>query len=101
MPRAATAAGRRGLNNEPSGAWTCIGRMKPALLGASELMIARMAKYTADFANESVELIAPLTCGELPVRSTSSSSPLTCSVTLTVTGTFGVMPSSSSWSVQV
>src|SRR3972149_1660512 len=85
-PRAATAAGRRGLNRQPSGAATRIGRMKPELFGASDSMIARIAKYTADRAKDNVELIAPLTCGELPARSAVSSSCATRSVALTVTG---------------
>ena len=69
--------------------------MKPELFGASESMIVRIAKYTADLANDSVELIAPFTCGDVPARSTVSSSPFTCNVTFTGTGSPAVMPSSS------
>ena len=80
---------------EPSSAFTVIGRKNPALFGASEDITDRSAKYTADFTNESVQLIAPATCGELPAKSNITSSSRTSTATRIGTGQSGCTPSSS------
>ena len=73
---------------EPSSAFTVIGRKNPALFGASEDITDRSAKYTADFTNESVQLIAP-------AKSNVTSSSRTSTATRIGTGRSGCTPLSS------
>ena len=65
-PRAAQAPGARGLRIDPSSALTATGRKNPELLGASDDITDLNAKYTDDFTNDIVQLMAPCTCLELP-----------------------------------
>jgi hypothetical protein len=43
-----------------------------------------LAKYTAERANDNVELIAPLTCGELPARWSTINVTRMCSLRVSV-----------------
>src|SRR5262245_10651258 len=66
-PRAAQAPGSTTFAIVPGGAITSIARNTPSLLGIPGGSTDRMAQYVAAFVNDRVLLIAPFTCGELPV----------------------------------
>src|ERR671923_2544826 len=85
-PRAATGAGVTQLVKLPSGAITVSGRKYPALLGMLGSRIERMQAYRHDFVQDSGALMAPLHCGEVPVKSALSASPLLLSLTWMVMG---------------
>ena len=61
-------------------------------------MIERSAKYTADRTKDSVQLMAPRTCEELPAKSKTTSLPRTSTATRMGTGSSRITPSSSRWS---
>ena len=70
-PRAAQAAGSTPLPTVPGGQITSIARNTPSLFGIPAGSTDRTPVYDAAFVNESVLLIAPLTCGFVPVQSTT------------------------------
>ena len=73
-----------------------VGRARRVVASSTQ----RTLRYVADFANETVLLMAPRTCGELPVKSTVRSSSWTVTVTLIGIAS-SVKPSPSMWSVKV
>src|SRR5262249_61057690 len=75
-PRAAQAAGSTALPIVPGGQITSIARNTPSLLGMACGNTDRIAQYDAALVNESVLLIAPLTCGLVPVQSACMAPPL-------------------------
>src|ERR671935_1269087 len=67
-PRAAQAAGSTPLPTVPGGQITSIARNTPSLLGMPGGSTERTPVYEAALVNESVLLIAPFTCGLVPVQ---------------------------------
>src|ERR1700687_601324 len=69
-PRAAQAAGNTPLATVPGGQITSMARNTPSLLGMPGGSTERTPVYEAALVKLSVLLIAPLTCGLVPVQST-------------------------------
>ena len=99
-PRAATGAGGTGLAIVADGMRTSTARKKPEFVGMSVRMRQRRHAYTADLVKEATQLMAPATCGAVPVKSTDSALPATSTVTVIGIGP-GSIPSSSSTSVKL
>ena len=86
MPRMDEAAGMTPLTTVPGGATISRGRNMPAVLGISSRSTDRTHRATTEDVKESVLLMAPLTCGAVPVKSARSSSPATVISTCKRTG---------------
>src|SRR5204862_105023 len=78
---AATAAGRRALTSDPSGAATETGTKAPPEAGASGSVRQRTTKKQAERVTASGQFRLPSCCGDVPSKSSSSSSPSIVSVT--------------------
>ena len=75
IPRIEEAAGISPLTTVPAGATIRKGRKSPAVLGISSCITDLMHRATTEAVNESVQLIAPLTCFSEPVKSAVRESP--------------------------
>ena len=64
-----------------------MGRKQPSLLGTGVRIRERTAMYTAERANDGVQLMAPLTCADEPVKSKRTRSPRISTRTFTGTST--------------
>src|SRR6185369_17790674 len=82
----ATDAGGFAFTTVPRGAITSMGSINPALAGTSPPIRQRNTYDTAETVIASTALIAPATCGALPVKSTDARSPLIDTRTLIATG---------------
>ena len=74
---AATAAGRRALTSDPSGARTVTGANAPPDAGRSGSVRQRTTKKQAERVTASGQLRLPSCCGAVPEKSNSISSPAT------------------------
>src|SRR4026209_391757 len=74
-PRAAQAEGGTELAIVPGGGMTSVGREEVALHMLSWGSTDLMQVYVAARVNDSVLLMAPFTCGEVPVQSATIRSP--------------------------
>ena len=70
-PRAAHAAGSTPLPTVPGGQITSIARNTPSLFGMPGGSTERTPVYDAALVKDSVLLMAPCTCGDVPVQSTT------------------------------